>query len=66
MSFWRICFTATCLVLIGLVTRLEAGVLSLNGTSHVELANPSGVFPIGNDSFTIEAWINPTSIPAGG
>ena len=48
------------------MSRLDAGVLSLDGTSHVELANPSGVFPIGNDSFTIEAWINPTSIPAGG
>ena len=66
MYFWRIWFTANCLILIGLVTRLDAGVLSLDGTSHVELANPSGVFPIGNDSFTIEAWINPTSIPAGG
>ncbi|MDA7650085.1 LamG domain-containing protein, partial [Verrucomicrobiales bacterium] len=66
MILWRIWFTATCLVLIGLVTRLDAGVLSLNGNSYVELANPSGVFPIGNESFTIEAWINPTSIPAGG
>jgi len=42
------------------------GALSLDGTSHVTFANDSGLIPSGDEPFTIESWINPTSIPAGG
>ena len=45
----------------------HAGVLDLDGVdSYVTFTNPGGLIPTGDSSFTIEAWINPTSIPAGG
>ena len=44
-----------------------SGVLQLDGfDGWVELTNLDGGIPTGADSFTIEAWINPTSIPNGG
>ena len=45
----------------------RAGVLELDGVdSWVEFTNAEGLIPTGAEAFTIEAWINPTSIPAGG
>ena len=42
------------------------GVLALDGSSIVTFENPSGMIPDEDDPFTVEAWINPTSIPTGG
>lgn len=42
-----------------------AGALYLDGAGSYVTFVGTGV-PSGNQSFTIEAWINPTSIPAGG
>ncbi|NIP93367.1 MAG: LamG domain-containing protein, partial [Akkermansiaceae bacterium] len=45
----------------------RAGVLDLDGSGDwVQLSNADGAIPSGNDPFTVEAWINPTSIPGGG
>ena len=45
----------------------RGGVLSLDGIDDwVELSNADGAIPSGNESFTVESWINPTSVPAGG
>ena len=42
------------------------GVLSLDGSSIVTFENASGLIPTGDDPFTLEVWINPSSIPTGG
>jgi hypothetical protein len=42
------------------------GALCLDGTSFVTFTNDAGLIPSGDAPFTIESWINPTSIPAGG
>ncbi|NIP93372.1 MAG: LamG domain-containing protein, partial [Akkermansiaceae bacterium] len=46
---------------------IALGALFLDGNGDfVTFPNPDGLIPSGNDAFTIEAWINPTSIPQGG
>ncbi|MGI9241180.1 MAG: LamG domain-containing protein [Verrucomicrobiales bacterium] len=42
------------------------GALCLDGLSFVSFSNDAGLIPSGDAPFTIESWINPTSIPAGG
>ena len=44
---------------------LSAGALYLDGNSSYVTFVGTGI-PSGGQSFTIEAWINPTSIPTGG
>lgn len=59
---------AVALVLAGLTTSagwLAAGALYLDGLGSYVTFPGTGV-PNGNASFTIEAWINPTTIPTGG
>ena len=52
----------------GLTERSDAAALLLDGVDDwVDLAaGATGVFPSGAADFTIGAWINPTSVPAGG
>ena len=45
--------------------RANAEALSLDGSGDYVTFDGEGL-PKDNDSFTLEAWINPTSIPAGG
>lgn len=42
----------------------RADALSLDGNSYVSFDGVN--IPVGNEPFTISAWINPTSIPTGG
>ncbi len=42
------------------------GALCLDGLSFVSFSNDAGLIPSGDAPFTIESWINPTSIPLGG
>lgn len=62
-------FAATATALLGLVVgtseRVEAAALSLDGDGDFVEFLGNGV-PTGDSPFTIGAWINPTSIPAGG
>ena len=53
---------------VGLTDRSDAAALSLDGDGDwVDLAaTATGVYPSGAAPFTVGAWINPTSIPAGG
>ena len=57
-----------CAIAIGLfVPVTHAGVLSLDGIdSWVSFENESGMIPVGDDPFTVEAWINPTGPTSGG
>ena len=45
----------------------DGGALFLDGTDDfVSFENLDGTIPSGAEPFTLEAWINPTTIPAGG
>jgi hypothetical protein len=59
-----------CVVLVSATMGLfhhssHAGVLSLDGSTWVSLENDAGLIPVGDDPFTLEAWINPSG-PTGG
>ena len=47
------------------VMPLRADVLNLDGNGDFVTFPATGI-PSGSASFTIEAWINPTTIPTGG
>lgn len=49
----------------GITLQTRGDVLSLDGVGDY-VTFPAAGIPSGNGSFTIEAWINPTTIPAGG
>jgi len=49
----------------GIALQTRADVLSLDGVGDYVTFPATGI-PSGNGSFTIEAWINPITIPAGG
>ncbi len=59
ISFWAL------LVTCALIPSARADVLDLDGIGDFVTFPASGI-PSGSASFTIEAWINPTTIPTGG
>lgn len=57
--------TAALIFLGGSANSLVAGSLYLDGSASYVTFVGTGI-PAGNQNFTIEAWINPTTIPTGG
>lgn len=65
IGWWPFVCRAVALLAIAAAPLSRADVLSLDGNGDYVTFPGTGI-PSGNAPFTIEAWINPTTIPTGG